>query len=186
MEWDASDKFSCVPGILLNLYDGQLSKLSVPNVSLVINKLSSSLDSNHIQEINRFSSEIPIRTRNGQMETNQNNGQSGNGSERSTQDQDFDLAKIQHLETSSEKIINLLNSQILALELLSNVIFVDEDEEEAEFEDESGDSALEDFEDSIQDESSMDVEMQEGGTGFVAEVNGSLYRIPKAHTCWSI
>jgi len=161
-----------ISGILLNVYGGQLSKLSSQNATLVINKVSTALDLNHIQEINRFSSDIPINANTSQsaMETNHPNG---NGAV--IGGQELDLTKIEQLEAQSENVVNLLNSQILTLELLSNAIFVDDDDDENELEDESGDSAVEDFDDSVQEDADMDVENGDGDSSFVSGVKKYFY-----------
>jgi hypothetical protein len=82
--------------------------------------------------------------------------------------EDIDPKSLQLLEQSSEKLVNLLNSQLLALETLSNILFVDEEEADVtDDEDDSGESIVDCME---EDSSQHDCDKSSSPSGVISEV----------------
>jgi len=158
-------------GILVNLHEGQISKLQSAIITKIIHKLSAVLELNHIQEIKSFSSSVPIPAPvTAKMETSQNGSRSAhtNGYHKE-QEVDPEIQIV--LDTNAESIQAVLDAQTMALELLSNILFGD-DESNSDSDDENESDTVED---SMMDDdldNSMEVEMlgDSSPAGFVVEV----------------
>ncbi|CAL8070193.1 unnamed protein product [Orchesella dallaii] len=140
-------------GILVNLYKGDVRNRAPDTVALLMKILNASLDIDHVTEINKFSSEMPL--------TN------GNHTEVYHRESKSDLKTILEMDERCEGIVALLSSQILSLEILSNIVT---SEDEA-WEDDSEES-VEDFSEDMNTEE--DVEMKDTCADIPSEVYESL------------
>ncbi|ODN05331.1 mRNA cap guanine-N7 methyltransferase [Orchesella cincta] len=145
---------TCV-GILVNLYKGDVRNRAPDTVALLMKILNASLDVDHVAEINKFSSEVPLSN--------------GSHAEVYHRESESDLKKIFEMDEKCEGVVALLSSQILSLEILSNIIT--SEDEVWEEEDESEES-VEDFGDDMNAEE--DVEMKEICADIPSEVYESL------------
>ena len=137
---------------------GDVLKLSSPQLSVVLKTLSSALSNDHISLLKRFSSEIPINSINTGMDTE----------EGKLHGEEIEPKKLQLLEQSTENLSNLLNAQLLALETLSNILFVDEEDADVtDDEDDSGESIVE----CMEEDSTQACDMNSSPSGVISEVN---------------
>ena len=81
--------------------------------------------------------------------------------------EDIDPKQLQLLEHSSEEMMSLLNAQLLALETLSNILFVDEEDADVtDDEDDSGESIVE----CMDEDATQDCDMKLSTSGVISEV----------------
>jgi len=128
-------------GILLNL-----GKQPPATISLVMKTISEMLSIDHIQPLKAFTSDLPLPNGTNLMDTN---GETG----RPATTCDTIVEEIHSLEVKAVNIGNLFCGHILALEILSNILFDENDEDDDEDYDPENDSD--------EDVMAMDAEMME-------------------------
>lgn len=93
---------------------GDLRETPPDRINLIMSILNKSLDVDHLTEVNKFSSDVPLKN--------------GNHQEMYHRESESDLKKVFELDEKCDNMTALISSQIMSLEILSNIIISDDDE----------------------------------------------------------